>query len=569
MQKLFEKSKNLLVKPQESILSAAVIIMAMIGASAVLGIVRERVLLYFFIPEDFSIFKAAFRFPDMFTGILALGALSSAFIPVFTKTFNQKPKEAWDVASRVVNIGLIIFFVLAFLFWIFSENIYSLITPGYSLEEKRKVAEIARILFLSQGLFIVSYTLTGVLESAKRFFITALAPIFYNLGIVLGTVFLTKDLGLFAPVLGVVLGAFMHLAVQLPLAWKLGFRFSTHVRPNAEVKRIARLAGPRLFELATLQMSNVAELFLSSFISTASYGYYTLAMSVQALPVSLFGLSIAKAALPSLAAQTDDLDKFRKTLLSTLYQVFFFVAPLSVFLMVLRVPIVRILFGTDIFDWSATVQTGLILSAFAIGIPFQAAIGLLARAFYALHETKTPVIVSLVSTGITVLLDFYLILILGLPTWAMALSFSLGTLGEAVVLGYLLSKRLNSNPVTNVIPIMKSIIASAITGGVMFFLLKFFDRSVWVKRLSFLVDLKGLENLNFESFVLDTRFTANLIVLTFMTSLIGLAIYLCMSSLMKSTELVTLFRIIKRHKLTSPEKEKESLTPPASDQSQI
>lgn len=561
MKNILEKGKGVLTRPQSSVLSAAGVIMAMIAASAVLGVIRERVLLHYFIPADFSMFKAAFRFPDMFTGVLALGALSSAFIPVFTKTYKHGSKEAWDVAARVVNIGILIFLGIAFLFWIFSENIYSVITPGYSLEEKRKVAELARWLFLSQGFFVVSYTLTGVLESARRFLISALAPIFYNLGIIAGTLLLSNSMGLYAPVIGVLFGAFMHLAIQFPIAYRLGFRFSLNFTPNDGVKRIAKLAAPRMFELVVLQLSNVAELFLSSFISTASYGYLTLAVSVQSLPVSLFGLSLAKAALPALSAVTDDLRVFRKTLISTLYQIMFLVTPISVFLIVLRVPIVRILFGTNIFDWSSTVQTGLILSAFAIGIPAQASIALLARSFYALHETKIPVIVSLSSTALTVFLDFMFILVWGFPTWALALAFSIGSIVEALVLYFIVSTRVNGKSLYHILPIVRSIILSIFSGTVMFFILKFFDRSVWVKRLSFLSSIDAARNLNFENFVLDTRYTPNLIILTVITTLVGVIIYLLMSYLFKSQELAQILSIIKRRNLKAPVEETETLSP--------
>lgn len=569
MDKFWKKSQDIFTKPQETILSAASLIMLMIIASAILGVLRERVLLHFFRPDEFSIFKAAFRFPDMFTGVLALGALSSAFIPVFTKTYHKETKEAWDVAARVVNIGLVLFLFLALIFWIFAENIYSVITPGYSLEEKRKVAELARWLFLGQGFFVVSYTLTGVLESAKRFLISSIAPIFYNLGIILGAISFSTNFGLFAPVVGVIFGAFLHLAIQFPIAYKLGFRFSLNVLPNRGVKRIGKLAAPRMFELLTLQLSNVAELFLSSFISTASYGYYTLAVSVQSLPVSVFGLSLAKAALPALSSLDEDLPKFRRTLLSTLYQITFLVIPISVFLIVLRIPIVRILFGTGIFDWESTVQTGLVLSAFAIGIPAQASIALLARSFYALHETKTPVIISLITTGITVVLDFLLILVFGFPTWAMALAFSLGSIVEAIILFVLLSRRTEGRVFFKVMPIARSIFASSTAGIIMFFILKFFDRSVWIKRISFLTSIDATKNLNFENFVLDTRYTFNLVVLTGFTATVGLAIYLFISYLTKAEELNQIINVLRRRNLKGLKEETEAIAQIPTDTSQV
>jgi putative peptidoglycan lipid II flippase len=213
---------------------------------------------------------------------------------------------------------------------------------------------------------VVSYVLTGVLESLRRFLVPALAPLFYNLGIILGTIFLTPRYGLTAPAIGVVIGACAHFLIQLPLAKKLGFRFSFNLKLTSEVKKIGRLAAPRVLETAALQVAKVAELFFSSLISTASYTYYTFGNSLQLLPVGLFGTSIAKAALPTLSRQADSPKEFRRTLMSALYDMAFFILPIATILIVLRVPLVRLVYGTDIFSWEATLQTGLCCQCFCI-----------------------------------------------------------------------------------------------------------------------------------------------------------------------------------------------------------
>ncbi|KKQ95951.1 MAG: hypothetical protein UV74_C0013G0555 [Candidatus Woesebacteria bacterium GW2011_GWB1_43_14] len=556
---LITKSKSL-AGPQSTILSAATLIMLMIIVSRIFGFLRLRVLAYYFVDEKLSLFFASFRLPDLIFEVLTLGVLSSAFIPVFTKALKKDEKSAWDIAGRAVNIGLLIFAVMSLVFGLLAGRIYKLIAPGYSPEQVGEVADLAKILFAAQGFFVVSYIMTGVLESQRRFLIPALAPIFYNLGIIVGTILFAEKLDLLAPVIGVIIGASAHFIVQLPLAYRLGFRFVPSLVPDEGLKKIGRLAAPRIIELSFLQGSRMVELFLASMISLGAYAHYNFALSLQALPVGLFGTSMAKAALPTLTSQSDDLAVFRKTLLKTLYQLIFLISPMTMMLIVLRVPVVRLVFGTNIFDWEATLETGFVLSAFALGVPFQAAVALLNRAFYALHNTKTPVLISLFSAGITAFLGYVLVIEFEMSTWAIAAAFSVGVGVQAVILFALLSKKLNGGTFFALLPIVKSILSSLISGSVMFFILKFFDRSVWIKKLSFLGGVET-QNINFEIFVIDTRYTFNLLVLTFVTALIGGITYLLCAWMLRSEELYVLVNIFRKRRFTPPPaKESELIT---------
>ncbi len=569
-----KKSKELLTRPQESVLSAASIIMLMVVVSRLLGLVRQRVLAHFFSPSELSLFFAAFRLPDLVFEVLVFGTFASAFIPVFTHTLKVGGKDkAWRTAGIVANIGLLIFIVTAFMLATFAHFIYNFIAPGFSDEEILKIATIAKILFAAQGFFVISYVLTGVLESLRRFLIPALAPLFYNLGIILGTFLFADKLNLFAPTFGVVLGASAHFLVQLPLAIRLGFRFVPSFSLTKEVKKIAKLALPRILETFFLQISKSAELFFSSLISTASYTYYTFGNTLQLVPVGLFGTSIAKAALPTLARETASPARFKKILFSALYDVCFFITPIATMLMVLRIPIVRIIYGTDVFSWEATVQTGYVVSAFAPGIIFQSVSSLLARAFYALHDTKTPVIVSISSIIFVIAMDYILIEILGINVWGLAASFSFGSGIQSLALFYLINKRIGDHSLFKMLsPILKSGFASLVAGGVMFFILKFFDKSVWVKRLSFIATIDATKNFPFEKFVLDTRYTLNLMILTLIVALVGGITYLGISIILGSEQVWNFFNLIKRlfirRKVSPiPKKEQEPLVPPPTDTS--
>ncbi len=571
MNKLLLKGRKLLNGPQTSVLSAATIIMLMIVASRVLGLVRQRTLAHFFAPDELSLFFAAFRLPDLVFEVLVFGTFSSAFIPVFTKVLGRSRKEAWEVASTVVNLAMVVFVIFAGIIIVFSRSLYGILAPGFTNGEQVIIVGLARVLFLAQGFFVVSYIVTAVLESSRRFLVPALAPLFYNLGIIFATVVLAGDLGLFAPALGVIIGAAAHFIIQLPLAFRLGFRFSFRINISDQVKKIGKLAWPRIIEVSFLQISKSVELFLASLISTASYTFFTLGNTIQLLPVGLFGTAIAKAALPTLARQADNTKQFRKTLFEALYQVAFLILPLSAFLIVLRIPIVRLVFGTDIFTWEATVQTSLVVSAFAVGVTFQATSALLARAFYALHDTKTPVVISVTSICINIVLAMVLIRGVGLPTWGLALAFSVGSFIQSALLFVLVNRKVgDGSTLQNLIPFTKSLVSATSSGVVMFLLLKVFDRSVWIKRLSFFGALDVPDFLPFERFVLDTRYTVNLLALTIFVSLVGALTYLLSSWILRSGELSYFLRLAKRMFISRrvgsvPVRETESVIPPPTD----
>lgn len=543
MRQTYNKIKSLILDQQHSVLSAATLIMVMIVFSRLLGLVRQRVLAHFFVTDQLSIFFAAFRLPDTIFEVLVFGTFASAFIPIFSKTLKDSKEKAWEVAGIVANWGGIIFIVLAGIVFVFAHPIYRVLTPGFDVSDQIRIADLARILFIAQGFFVISYVLTAVLESSKRFFVPALAPLFYNLGIILATIFLSGKFGIMAPVIGVVIGSASHFLIQLPLAIKLGFRFSKNLKITPEVRRIVRLSLPRIAEVSFLQVAKFVELTLASIISIPAYTYFTFGNTIQLLPVGLFGTSIAKAALPTLSMQSDNLDAFKKTLYETLNQVVFLMMPIVAFLMVARVPVVRLIFGTDIFTWEATVETSLVVSAFAIGIFSQAANSILARSFYALANTRTPVIISISTLTLNIILDYLLVVVYKLPVWSLAFAFSFSSILQSILLFVLITNRIHNGAKTALyLPILKSIIGGILSGSVMYFILKFFDKSVWIKKLSFITQVE----LPFEKFVLDTRYTVNLLILTAIVGIIGVAVYIIVLKILKSKELNIFTNLVRR-----------------------
>lgn len=570
--RILQNGSGLFTRRQTTILSAAMVIMIMIAASRVLGLVRNRVLAHFFSVETLSLYFAAFRVPEVVFEVLVFGTLSSAFIPTFTAYLSRKErKEAWYISAASLNLALLVFAFLALLIFIFARPIYSLVAAGFTPDELTQIVALARILLLAQAFFVLSYFLTGVLESLQRFLVPAIAALFYNLGIILGTVFLAPHWGIYAPTAGAVIGAFCHFAIQLPVAFHLGFRPQKVIdTSHPGVRRIGRLALPRIVELSFLQLGKSVELFLASLISTAAYTYFTFANSLQLLPIGLFGTSIAKASLPALSYQAarKEWSKFKHTFLSSFNEILFLVIPWAVFLAVLRIPIIRLVFGAARFSWLSTVETSWTLSAFCLGIAAQALIYLLNRAFYALHNSATPVKVSIAAIFLNIILSLIFVLVFRFSVWSLALSFSLASIVQTLFLIGLLNKRIPGLVKRKLLtPFLKIILASSLAGGVMFFFLKVLDGSVWTKKLSFLGRFGLILPSAFKSFVLDTRYTINLLYLTLIVASIGGLIYLLLAWLLKIEEMAVLSRLILKVSHWQPPlprprtpKEKEALT---------
>ncbi|KRT67776.1 MAG: integral membrane protein MviN, virulence factor [candidate division WWE3 bacterium CSP1-7] len=543
---LFRKARDFLFSRQVDILSAAVVLSGSILVSRVLGLVRDRALAHYFFGNDISIYFAAFRLPDTLFDVLIMGALSSAFIPTFISYISRrKEAEGWRVAGIAVNLALLLFLGLAVLVFVFARPFSAVVAPGFNPAEITQMAQLTRVLLLTQGLFVISSFLTGILKSYQRFLVPALAPVFYNLSIILGIVFLSKTLGIYAPAWGAVIGALLHLVIQLPLAVKLGFRpvGSLDFR-HPGVRRIIKLAAPRVLDLLSNQLLKASDLFLASLITTPSYGYLTFAFHLGMLPVSLFGFALADATLPALSHRAGKREEFRETFFTTFRQIIFLILPAAAALAVLRIPLVRLAFGAARSTWDSTVLTGYALSLFAIGILGQALTTYFVRAFYALSDTLTPMKVEMTNVVLNISLSAYAILVLGLPVWGLAASFAFSALIQAAVLGVILARRNGFSLRDFILPGLRVGAAALVSGLVMYVVLKVFDRSAWDRGLSFLGSFALPDE--WSAFVLDTRYTKNLIMLTGFVGAVGVGVYLLVCRLLGVRELSIFSQIGRR-----------------------
>lgn len=525
----FKNGVSLLTLRQTDILSAASVIMLMSLASAILGLVRDRLLAHYFTPDLVGIYFASFRLPDLAFQVLILGALSVAFIPVFTEYFQKNKKEAWQLTASLLNLAIIFFVFIIFIFFIFIKPLSFLIVPGLGKENPGHLAllvNLTRIILLTQVLFVFSAFLTGIMQSFQRFLFPALAAVFYNLGIIIGIVFFSS-LGMYGVALGVILGALMHFLIQLPLSLSLGFRFRwafNFFHPG--VRQVGRLMIPRSITLAAYQINLTANTSLASLISLASITFLNFAQHLAFVPVNFFGAAIAQAAFPTLsrAQNRNKVKEFKKILLSSFHQILFLIIPSATALFILHTPLTRLVFGAQLFTWEATVLTGRTLATFSLGLVAQGASFLLMRGFYALHDTKTPLKISLFSVALNILASVIFILLLHLPIWSLGISFSLAAFINLALLLLFLERRIGQFGRKELLfPIFKMILAAGVMALFLWLPVKILDVLVF-----------------------DTTRTVNLVFLTLIACFLGLAAFLFGSWFLKIKEAQSFLALLKK-----------------------
>ncbi len=397
---MFKRFFNKVNTQSQTITSAAIIIGSLSVVSRLMGIFRDRILASQFGAGDIlDAYYAAFRLPDLVYNLLILGAVSAGLIPVFTMLLTKhKNNEAWKLINSILNIlsvGLIV--VCAGLFFS-APWLIPLITPGFSPEKMDMVVRLSQIMFLSPIFLGLSSIFSSILQSFRKFVVYSIAPLFYNLGIIFGALYLVKPFGVYGLAWGVVLGAILHMIVQFVPTFTVGYKYTFDFDfKNKYVVQVAKLMVPRTLALAITQINFLIITLVASTLAAGSLAIFNLSNNLQNFPLGIFGVSLAVAALPVLSTLTAEnkMKDFVKTMSSTLRQILFFIVPISVLLYVLRAQIVRVLLGAGKFDWYDTRLTAACLAVFCIGLFAQGAFPLIIRGFYALHNTKTPFYVGL------------------------------------------------------------------------------------------------------------------------------------------------------------------------------
>lgn len=370
--------------------------------SGLLGVIRDNLLANSFSFRQTDIYLVAFRIPELVYAILITGGVVAAFLPVFSDYYRKSERDAKILTANVLFFFTIFLVLLCLLFFILAPFLIKLLVPGFSVENQREVVLLTRIMFLSPILLGISSILSGVLQYFQLFLAFALAPILYNVGIIIGILILAPLFGLKGLAMGVVLGAVMHLGIQLPLVLKKGFSIhSPEKRFNFKhvgLRKIFKLMGPRILGTTVSQANLIIITVIASTLPLGVISILNYSNNLQGLPITLIGLSFAIAAFPSLAKSFagGQEKEFRDSFSSIFCQIIFLITPVSFLFFILRRGIVKLVFGQSIFGHVRFGPGELNLLATFFGI-FSLAlfagvlIPFLVRVFFALQDTLTPV----------------------------------------------------------------------------------------------------------------------------------------------------------------------------------
>lgn len=463
-------------------------------ASRVLGLLRTSMFAFVFGTSSTSdAYLQAFLIPDLIFNIVAGGALSSAFIPVFTQYMvaDKDEKSAWHVASSALNLALVLLSVLALIVIILARVLVPLYNPGiHDPHQLDLIANLTRIMLLQSIALAGGVIVTSVLNAQQDFKLPAIGTVLYNCGLIFGLLpgvyFALRSqrndmVAVYAATWGVVLGAVLQVGVQVPGLIRVKMRYSPVFDwRHPGVIQIARQMVPRIVNAGMLYFSTFVDrgliLILASFpgiigVNGLITQYYQ-AFQLVLLPLGIIGMSMSTAAFPTMAENVarGRVDRVRGTILETLRSILFLSIPSGIGLIVLGLPVVQALLEHGRYTLSDAQSTAVPLALFAVGLPGLAAVEILTRSFYAMRDSKTPVIVSVGQFLFKIVLSLILIrLAVWGASWglgALAFATSLAGLLEAGVMFWLLHKRIGELQLREVAIFSARVLLAALAMGV-------------------------------------------------------------------------------------------------------
>lgn len=392
-----------------------------------------------------DIYFTAFRLPDLIYNLLVLGTLSAAFIPVFTDLYLKSKEEAWRLTSSLLNLSVLAMGGVCLVLFVFAEPITKLIAPGFSEAELQETISLTRIFLLSPIIFTASSVFSSSLISLKKFIWVNSAPLFYNAGIILGIIVLWPMWGLKGIAAGVILGALMHAAIQLPQLTSLGFKWRPIINwQQPGVKKVVQLFLPRVLGLDISYVNLLIVSIVGSTLVTGTISAFNFANNIQSVPLGIFAISTTLAVFPMLSEQyaKKQFNLFINTFNRAFVRILFFILPLALLMLLLRAHIVRLLLGYGACDWTCTITTFDALGLLSISLIAQSLVPLLSRAFYARQNTKLPLAIGLGAMVVNAVLSYYLSI--GLGIIGIALGFVIASMLQLALLMLYLHKHIQS-----------------------------------------------------------------------------------------------------------------------------
>lgn len=425
-------------------------------------------------------FNTAFRIPNLLRDLFAEGALSTAFVTVFSKTLaTEGDRAAWRLANKVATLTVIVLGAITVAGIIFADWLVAVLVPGFAAVPGKVALTVTLTQVMYPFILLVSLSalVMGMLNSRNVFGIPALASSFFNLGSIIGGVtigwLLDPHFGpraLLGLAIGTLVGGAMQLSVQLPSLWRQGYRF----RPDFAwrdpgVKAILRLMGPSVVAASTTQVNVLINSVFASELGNGPISWLSAAFRLMQLPLGVFGVAVGTVSLPLLArmAAAGNIGTFRSELARGMRLAFVMTIPASVGLMMLAEPIISVIYQHGRFDAHQAAETAGALRFYAIGLSGYAALKVLVNAFYAIDKRKTPMLVAFVAVGLNLCLNWLFTFRLGWGTQGLAFSTGCVATSNFLVLYFLMHRHLKSLESRRMLELLVKVgLASAVLGGV-------------------------------------------------------------------------------------------------------
>lgn len=453
-------------KEYGSISQAALLLGFFAFLSQILALFRDRAMAYFIGPSPtLDAYYAAFRVPDLIFISLASLASITVLIPFLVAKMDgsKVTPEARKFLNDVFTVFFIAMVAVSAIVFLLMPLLVPIIAPGFTPDMQAKLVVLSRIMLLSPILLGLSNLFGAVTQLFRKFFIYALSPIFYNIGIIAGVVLIYPTFGIYGLAVGVVLGALLHFGVQVVASGTSGLTPRLSLSVNwKDIKKVAMTSLPRTLGLS---FNNIALIFIisaASYLSSGSISIFNLSFNLQSVPLNIIGISYAVAAFPTLTKSFSQgkFDEFKDHLKSAARAITFWSIPVIFLFIVVRAQIVRVILGSGSFSWDNTRLVAACLAIFSVSILAQGLITLLSRAYYAKGDTKRPLIINLLSSILIIILSFVFIHIF--ESWAffrhfiesilkvediagtevlmLPLAYSTGTIVNAIIFWYFVRK---------------------------------------------------------------------------------------------------------------------------------
>ena len=392
---------------------AAILLGVFSLVSQLIGLFRDRMLAHTIGPgPTLDIYYAAFQVPNFIYISIASLASITVLMPFLVERMDGDGKEsASKFFSDVLSGFFLLLVIVSIGVFFLMPHLARIIAPGFTKDQMHELVAVSRIMLLSPIFMGLSNMLGTVTQLLRKFFVFSLSPIFYNIGIIFGIVFLYPRYGVSGLAVGVAIGALLHLLVQVPTMLSAGFapRLSSRLK-RSTISQVAALSLPRTLGISMNSIALLAIVAIGSTLGAGSISIFNFALNLETTPVGIIGISYAVASFPILseAFARGQKEKWQSCILSATRQIIFWSLPLTALLIVLRAQIVRVTLGTGAFSWADTKLTAACFALFTIGLIAQNMILVSTRAFYAAHNTKTPLYINAFCSVGIILLAFFL-----------------------------------------------------------------------------------------------------------------------------------------------------------------